>query len=137
VNPEHPAWKLALAIARSRQGELGATERAFEELKPDAVMICQAYALCLTESEFGAEANRLILGARLQLVLMQEHVAAQKRMGRKLEWLTGVLIVLTVALVVFGWAEEGDKILGWLAGFWHWLVPPEASGPAPYWSYWR
>lgn len=122
MNPEHPAWRLAAAI-HAGHGDADATERAFEELKPNAVTICQAYALCLTVQEFNPQSYRLILAARLQLELTQEHVAAQERMGRKLERLTRVLIVLTIALAVFGLADAGEKIINWLSGFWHWLVP--------------
>ena len=85
-------------------------EMAFEDLKPTSKTIAQAYALCLTRAPFsGAAANYMTLETRLQVALMQEHVAAQERMNRTINILTGVLVVLTLLLVVFGGADLADK----------------------------
>jgi hypothetical protein len=118
IGPDHPAWKLAMATEEARAtGVLDVLERAFEELKPTSKTIAQAYALCLTRAPFSnSEANRLILNTRLQVALMEEHVAAQERMSRTINILTAVLVVLTLLLVVFGGADLADK---WSWG-WNW-----------------
>lgn len=111
IGPGHPAWKLAEATNEARSNaDPAILERAFEELKPTSKAIAQAYALCLTRAPFAsAPANYMTLETRLQVALMQEHVAAQERMGRTLNVLTAVLVVLTLLLVVFGLADLADK----------------------------
>ena len=72
--------------------------------------IARAYALSLTEKALdGSEKHRLILREYLQLKLMHEHVAAQKRMGRTINWLTFALLVFTAALAWFGYADYHSK----------------------------
>jgi hypothetical protein len=97
------AWKIAEATLASINTGPDTLDTALTDLKASAKDIARAYALCLTNrTPFGSEANRLILNTRLQLALMQEHVAAQKRMGLTINILTTVLVVLTVVLVIFG-----------------------------------
>jgi hypothetical protein len=77
-------------------------EKAFAELKPTSKTIAQAYALSLTRPPFaGAAANYMTLDARLQVALMEEHVAAQRTMSATIERLTRWLVALTVALLLF------------------------------------
>jgi hypothetical protein len=111
MNENDPAWKLAAAADASRNGGSDILEEAFKDLKPTTITIAQAYALCLTTPLFsGSEANRLILSTRLQVALMEEHVAAQRRMGFTINALTWVLVVLTVVLVVFGVIDLCQKL---------------------------
>ena len=106
-----PAWKLAAAVTASLSGDADDLEEVFKDLKPTTTTIARAYALCLTKQPFaGAEANRLILGARLQVALMEEHIAAQKRMGFTINALTWALVALTLALTIFGVVDLYQKI---------------------------
>ena len=110
MDANHPAWKLAAAAHATWLGDADALENAIAELKPSSKTIAQAYALCLTNGlPFSPEAARLMLKARLQVAVMEEHVAAQERMGQTINVLTGVLVVLTLLLVVFGFADIADK----------------------------
>jgi hypothetical protein len=105
-----PAWKLATAVRASLNNDPEHLERVFKELAPTATTVARAYTLCLTTPLFSAEANRLILNTRLQVVLMEEHVAAQRRMGFTINALTWVLVVLTLVLVVFGVIDLCQKL---------------------------
>jgi hypothetical protein len=103
MDENDPAWKLAAAADASLQGGSDILEEAFKALKPAPTTIARAYALCLTKTPFTADSrSRMILEARLQVALMEEHVAAQRRMGFTINALTWVLVVLTLVLVVFG-----------------------------------
>jgi hypothetical protein len=106
---DHPAQKLAAAAEAARQADPDALERAIAELKPTnrSKIIAQALAIFLKDN--ASSGNREILAARLQIQLMEEHVAAQERMGQTISVLTGVLVVLTLLLVVFGFADIADK----------------------------
>lgn len=95
-------------------------DSVFDELQPDAETICLAYAHCLAKNL--PESLRLIFQTRLQLVLTQEHVAAQERMGRRLESLTWALLVLTAVLVVFGLAEYWSSSTCWVHRVLRWLA---------------
>lgn len=109
MNENDPAWKIAEAARASLASGPDTLDKALADLKASSNDIARAYALCLTQTPFStSEANRLIIDSRLKVALVQEHVAAQKRMGRTLNILTWVLVVLTVVLVVFG----GIDILG-------------------------
>jgi hypothetical protein len=97
------AWKLAEAAHASLNSGPDTLDKALTDLKASAKDIARAYALCLTQVPFSSNAaNRLILDTRLQVALVQEHVAAHERMGSKVNILTWVLILLTVVLVIFG-----------------------------------
>ena len=98
-----PAWRLAEATLASTALDADALDAAFRELRPTARDVARAYALCITTRPYSqTEATRLILSARLQVTLMEEHVSAQHRMGLTINILTGVLVVLTLVLVIFG-----------------------------------
>lgn len=114
MDKSDPAWKLAQATYEAMEGtDKEALDRAFIELKPPARDIARAYALCLHTAPFAStEKTRLALNARLQVALMEEHVAAQQRMGRTMEILTWVLIWLTVLLGVFGIFEFFHLLAG-------------------------
>jgi hypothetical protein len=110
MDESDPAWKLAQAALASLSNA-DRLEEAFKELKPTAITIARAYSLSLTTPPFSTrEANRLILDARLQVALMEEHVAAQKRMGFTINALTWVLVALTLVLVIFGVVDLCQKI---------------------------
>jgi hypothetical protein len=97
------AWKLAEAAHASTNSGPDTLETALTDLKPSARDIARAYALCLSAGPFASsEAPRLILAQRLQVALVEEHVEAQRRMGRTINALTWVLVVLTVVLVILG-----------------------------------
>ena len=101
MDKTHPAWIVAEAALAVLRGDNEALEKVFKELKPTTRVVAQAYALCLNTPPFSqTEATRLILGTRLQVALVEEHVAAQKRMGRTINVLTVVLVILTVLLVL-------------------------------------
>ena len=103
MDENDPAWKLAAAAHESLNGGPDDLEAVFKDLKPTTITIAQAYALCLTKNPFSGDSrSRLILNARLEVALMEEHVAAQRRMGRTINVLTWVLVVLTLVLVIFG-----------------------------------
>ena len=107
------AWKVATAALKSL-ADTGALDSALSELKPSAKDIARAYGLCLTTSPFAqTEATRLVLNARLQVALVQEHVTAQERMGRMINVLTWVLVVMTTALVIFGGIDFWQKWRGY------------------------
>jgi hypothetical protein len=121
MDENNSAWKLATAARAALNNNPDCLDDAFKELKPSAITIARAYTLSLTTIPFSqSEANRLILGARLQVALMEEHVAAQRRMGRMINVLTGVLVVLTLVLVVFGGVE-----------FLHLRSPPPVAAVLP------
>jgi hypothetical protein len=72
--------------------------------------LARAYALSLTEKALdGSEKHRLILREYLQLKLMHEHVAAQRRMGWTINVLTGALLAFTAALAWFGYVDYSKK----------------------------
>ena len=122
VEQSDPAWKLAAAAdAAGMSGDMDAFERAFAALKPNSRIIARAYAVCLTKPPFTAhEASRLILYRYLEVALMEEHVAAQRRMGRTINRLTFFLVLLTAALVFFGVVDLIEK-----------SRPREAAASAP------
>jgi hypothetical protein len=106
VDQNDPAWKLAEASLATARGDLKALDQAVTTLNATSKDIARAYALCLAntgEAFSQTEATRLILNTRLQVALVEEHVAAQKRMGRTIKWLNWVLVFLTAALVWMGW----------------------------------
>jgi hypothetical protein len=111
VDQNDPAWKIAEAALKSIDSGPSTLDAAL--LQASAKDIARAYALCLSSlTPFSqTEATRLILDTRLQVALVQEHVAAQQRMGRTLNILTVALVVLTLALVIFGgiaiWQKPG------------------------------
>jgi hypothetical protein len=103
VDRSDPAWQLADAALASMRTDPDTLEGVIRDLKPTARDMARAYTLCLTTPPFAqTEATRLILNSRLQVTLVEEHVAAQRRMGWTINFLTGVLVVLTVLLVIFG-----------------------------------
>ena len=103
MDQQDPAWRIAEAAHASTNSGPDTLDTALRDLKPSAKDIARAYALCLSAGPFAsAEAPRLILAARLQVALVEEHVKAQQRMGRMITGLTWVLVALTVALVIFG-----------------------------------
>jgi hypothetical protein len=103
MDKNDPAWKIAEAAHASTNSGPDTLDAALTLLKPSAMDIARAYALCLSAGPFASsEAPRLILSTRLQVALVQEHVEAQRRMGRTINVLTVVLVVLTVALVALG-----------------------------------
>jgi hypothetical protein len=105
------AWKLAKAVQAAASNDPDNLDKTFAELKPSATHIARAYTLCLTTSPFNlSEANRLILNARLEVALMEEHVAAQRRMGVTINVLTGVILFLTLVLVGFGVIDLWGKL---------------------------
>jgi hypothetical protein len=116
LDENDPAWKIAVAARASANSGPDALDAALTELKPSARDIARAYALCLSQQpqlqeQFSSEAIRLILAARLQVALVEEHVEAQRRMGRTITGLTWMLVVLTVVLVILGgvdiWMRAG------------------------------
>jgi hypothetical protein len=110
VDQNDAAWKIAEATMASLGGHPDALDTALTDLKASARDIARAYALCLWKPPFSAtEASRLILNTRLQVALVQEHVAAQRRMGLTVNILTFVLVVLTIALVIFGGMDLWEK----------------------------
>jgi hypothetical protein len=104
VDQNDPAWKIAEAALASVNSGPSILDAALNDSEASAKDIARAYALCLTSQTpfVSTEATRLILSARLQVALVREHVAAQRRMGRTINILTGVLVVLTVVLVILG-----------------------------------
>lgn len=111
MDENHPAWKLAEATLAVRNGDQEAIDKVIEKYKPSTREFAQAYALCLNTTPFSnSEANRLILNTRLQVPLVEEHVMAQRRMGRTINALTVVLVILTTALVIFGGIDIAPKI---------------------------
>jgi hypothetical protein len=97
------AWQIAEAAHASMNSGPDTLDAALARLKPSARDIARAYGLCLSAGPFASsEAPRLVLAARLQVALVEEHVEAQRRMGRTINWLTVVLVVLTVVLVILG-----------------------------------
>jgi hypothetical protein len=111
MDENDPAWKLAAAADASLKGGPDILEEAFKALEPSPTTIAQAYALCLTKSQFQADSRSgLILSARLQVALVEEHVAAQRRMGFTINALTWVLVVLTLILVAFGVVDLCQKL---------------------------
>ncbi len=112
MDANDPAVKLARAADASRIGDdPDQLDKTIQELKPSSATIARAYALCLNQNQpFTSEANRLMLNTRLQVALMEEHVAAQRRMGFTINALTWVLVVLTLVLVIFGVIDLGQKL---------------------------
>jgi hypothetical protein len=111
VDQDDPAWKLVAAAEATWKGDVGALDRAFTELKPTSEAVARAYSLCLTTPPFSAiEGARLMLTTRLQVLLTDELVAAQRRMGRTINILIGVLVVLAVILLLFGGFEVWDEV---------------------------
>jgi hypothetical protein len=70
-------------------------------LKPTARDLARAYEWAFFDHFVGSAAHRHALRARLEGALVEEHVAAQQKMGRAVTWLNWVLVFLTVALVYF------------------------------------
>jgi|SRR5580658_3591301 hypothetical protein len=112
MDANDPAVKLARAADASRIGnDPDELDRTIQELKPNSATIARAYALCLNQNQpFTSEANRLMLNTRLQVALVEEHVAAQRRMGFTINALTWVLVVLTLVLVAFGVIDLCTKV---------------------------
>ncbi|HYX75174.1 MAG TPA: hypothetical protein VE819_10865 [Steroidobacteraceae bacterium] len=105
------AWRLAAAAEAAWKGDAGALDRAFVELQPTSEEVARAHSLCLTTAPFNSiEGTRLMLTTRLQVLLTQEHVAAQRRMRRSTNILIGVLIVLVVILVLLGGFEVWEDL---------------------------
>lgn len=117
VDMDHndPAWKIAEATLTSINTGPNTLDAAL--VGQSATDIARAYALCLTsQTTFASnEATRLILSARLQVALVQEHVAAQRRMGRTVNRLTVAIAALTLLLVIFGIIELWPKLTAYLA----------------------
>ena len=103
------ARKLAqAAFAAARVSDISLFDAAVKSATADD--IARAYALSLTEKDLdGSEKHRLILREYLQVKLMHEHVAAQKRMGTQLTLLTWALVIFTLALVWFGYVDYSKK----------------------------
>jgi hypothetical protein len=111
VEQNDPAWKIAEATLALLNSGPNTLDTALTDLKASARDIARAYAQCLSQAPFSQyEANRLILNTRLQVALVQEHVAAEQRMGRTFNILTGVLVVLTIALVFLGGIDIWAKL---------------------------
>lgn len=107
MDQNHAAWKLAEA---AHSGSIEQVEDAFKDNNVSIDTIALAFALCLREQPFTSlEAPRLVLREYLQLKLVQAHVAAQERMGGKINRLTWALIVLTLFILILTGA------LAWLA----------------------
>jgi len=104
VNQEDPAWQIAEATVASISNGPDTLDATLVELRASARDIARAYALCLTgNTPFSQNsATRLILESRMHVALVEEHVQAQKRMGRTVNILTFVIMVMTGALVYFG-----------------------------------
>jgi hypothetical protein len=123
VDNNDPSWKLADASFQTLRGDHEAFDRALTELRPTSRTLARAYALGLYAQPFISHGGvPLILEKRLQVALMEEHVAAQRRMGRTINRLTFWLVVLTLALVVFATLDLGQKL--------HWFGDrrPQESG---------
>ena len=110
MDKEDPAWKIAEATYNSLSTDPSTLDATLKKLQASAEDIARAYALCLSPTPFSStEATRLILQSRLHVALVQEHVAAQKRMGRTVNILTWALVVLTVVLVGLGGIDVWEK----------------------------
>ncbi len=95
IDTNDPAYRLAKAAFDSARGDPDAIDRAFNELKPTTKTITRAYVFCLCIPPFyGLEAPRLILNT-LQYQLAE-------KTARRLNVLTGVLVILTLLLIAFG-----------------------------------
>ena len=111
MDQDDPAWKLAAAAEATCKGDVGALDGAFTALKPTPAAVARAYSLCLTTPPFSAiEGTRLILTARLQVLLTDEIVAAQRRTSRTISILIGVLVVLIVILLFLGGFEVWEEV---------------------------
>jgi hypothetical protein len=111
VDQNDRAWRLAAAADAAGKNDAGALDRAFAELHPTPEEVARAYSLCLTTPPFNStEGTRLILTARLQVLLAQEQVAAQRRMRRSINILIGVLVVLIVVLLLLGGFEVWEEL---------------------------
>lgn len=106
---ENAAVQRQLTVLRLADAALGAArlgnpqqfEEALETIKPGAVIIARALAICSAQQPYTSyAATRLMLEARLQVVLTEEHVEAQRQMGSALNWMTGALVALTVVIVL-------------------------------------
>lgn len=116
MDQNDPAWKIAAAAHAAVHDGKGddAFDKLLGDLKPSSKTLARAYALCVTEQTFWLAgqykpALTMMINARLQVTLLQEHIAAQERMSRTINILTGVLVVLTVVLVIFGVVEIAQR----------------------------
>ena len=100
MNENDPAYKLAAAAAKLGSDH-DALDREIAWLKPTARDIARAYERAFYAPFDGQEAFRFALRARLDAALVDEHVAAQRKMGRTISRLTWALVGLTAALVYF------------------------------------
>lgn len=97
------AWKLA-ELAQNLGADFSLFDAALKASSADD--IARAYTHCLTDPIYQTRSvPRLVLREYLQLRLMEEHVAAQRRMGRTITWLNWALVVFTLALVWFSYVE--------------------------------
>jgi len=119
VDQDHPARRLADAAKATGKPDPDALEKAIAELKSTSKSKFIAQALAVSIADNASSGDREILSARLQVELVEEHVAAQERMGQTINVLTGVLVVLTLLLVVFGLADLTDK-WNWSQGWCPW-----------------
>jgi len=104
-NPNDPAYKLAEAALQALRGDLDAIDRALKELKPDTKMLARAYTLCLSTPPFSqTEATRLILST-LQYSLAE-------KTANRLNYLTGILVFLTLFLVGVGIFDVVTRLHG-------------------------
>jgi hypothetical protein len=96
LDPNDPAYKLAQATLDTLNGDVGAIDRAFKELKPTTETLTRAYALCLINGTpfSGSEATRLILST------LQYRLA--EKTAQRLKQLTWALVAFTFVLVGFG-----------------------------------
>jgi hypothetical protein len=111
VDQNDRAWRLAAAAEAAGKSDAGALDRAFAELHPTAEEVARAYSLCLTTPPFNSiEGTRLTLSARLQVLLAQEQVAAQRLMRRSINILIGVLVLLILVLLLLGSFEVWEEL---------------------------
>lgn len=105
TDPNDPAYMLAQAALDAWNGDLDVLDRAFKKLKPTTLIFARAYTLCLSTPPFsGAEATRLILNA--------SQYALAEKIGRRLNVLTVWLVLLTLALVIFGGFDIYRRLRG-------------------------
>lgn len=99
MNAPNRPYELAGAAHNSiRQGNPAVLDACIAELNPTAVEVAQAYGVAMIVPPFfGDSRTYMFLKARLDLVLVREHIAAQERVARAQERLSRVLVGLAIA----------------------------------------
>lgn len=112
-----PRQLVEAAIASIQQRDPAVLDACMAELNPTAEEVAQAYGTATMVAPYSGDSRTyMFLKARLDLVLVREHIAAQKRMADAQERLGNRLVALTRVLVALAIATAAVALVSaWLA----------------------